>query len=158
MTLSFVGTVDNYLKKKYTYLIANAFKSIKVYNVQKTFTVVFYPLRDSIPNIGLRALRSRSCTRWLFPAPKLSLFSFFFSPLSKWSIFCRTYTTCFCTALKATGVCKEHQSSPGHEVLQRRTMPMAQTYLLVSGTALPLACLITFLDVQYVCSDRKLSL
>lgn len=63
MTLRFVGTVDNYLEKKYIYLITNSFKGIKVHNVKKIFTMVFYPLRDSIPNIVLRALRSRSCTR-----------------------------------------------------------------------------------------------
>ena len=47
-------------------------------NGQNTSTVVPCLFRDSIPNdagtaniIRLRALRSRSCTRWLFPAPML---------------------------------------------------------------------------------------
>ena len=77
-TPSFVGTVDNQLKKKSTPVITHTFKCIKVHNGQKTSTVVLYLLRDSIPNdidmannIRLRALRSRSCTRWLFPAPML---------------------------------------------------------------------------------------
>lgn len=155
MILRFVGTVDNYLEKKYIYLITNSFKGIKVYNVKKIFTMVFYPLRDSIPNIVLRALRSRSCTRWLYPAPKLYFYFSFFPPLSIGGILQDIYHLLLhCT--------EDYWCVQGAPELSRpwgaSERNNANGTDLPTGTALPLACLITFLDVQYVCSDRKLSL
>lgn len=147
------------IEKKSTPVITDTFKCIKVHNGQKTSTVVFYVLRDSIPNdigtannLRLRALRSRSCTRWLFPVPMLLGFSAKMKCLTEHSLSSTT------TLLHCTESCRLVQRStrvPQPTVLQRGT---ASSYLLVSGTALPLARLITFLDVQFVCSDRKLSL
>lgn len=133
LTLSFVGTLDNQLKKK-IHLITITFKCTRIYIMFKrplpgSFIYQGTSIWNlSISDFGLRELRSRSCTRWLFLAPVLCLYMDFFllKHLTEQS------QLLFCAALKATCVCMEHQSSPGHGVCQRETMPRAQSYLLAS--------------------------
>ena len=67
MTLTFVGTLDNHLKKK-IHLITNTLKSTRIYVMSKrllqgSFLYQGISNDTSVSNFGLRELRSRSCTR-----------------------------------------------------------------------------------------------